>query len=164
MWEVPLNSIAFPIVVTAALGLLGIALGYALRAFLGRWRFATTTLIVLTLIPWFLHHGLILQHEVVPVEATLIGPAIVALLVTGAVFLLGWAKLLIAILPATAFCVSWYITIPMVGDALPPNDRVLYDNVPTVWLAMWTAGATVLLLTYALPYSVERSIVQRDVE
>jgi hypothetical protein len=120
--------------------------------------------LVLTLIPWFLHHQLIIEHEVVSVEAALIGPGVVALSAMGALFLGGWARLLVALLPAAAFLVSWYITIPVMMAVLPASDRVLHDNMPTIWLAMWTIGATVVLVAYALPSSEAKSIVQGNVE
>ena len=69
--------------------------------------------LVLTLVPWFLHHQLIIQHEVVSAEVAFIGPAVVALSAMGALFLGGWARLLVALLPVAAFLVSWYITIQL---------------------------------------------------
>ena len=159
-----MNTIAFPVIVTAVLGLLCLGLGYGLRALIGQPRILTAAVLVLALIPWFLHHQLILEHEVVLGKAAFIGPGIVVLTAMGALFQRGWARLLVAFIPVAAFIVSWYITIPMVSDVFPPNDRVLYDNMHTIWLAIWTVGATVLLLAYALPYSVARSLVQREVE
>ncbi len=134
-------------------------LGYGLRMLVGQPRIATATVLVLTLIPWFLHHQLILEYDVVIGRAAYIGPGIAALTVTGALFLGGWARLLVAFIPAAAFILSWYVTIPMVSDNLPPDNKVLYDNMRTIWLAVWTAGATMLLLAYALPISGARSTV-----
>ncbi len=162
--EIPLNTIAFPIIVTAVLGLLGLGLGYGLCKLIGQPRILTAAVLVLTLIPWFLHHRLIINHDVVSVEAALLGPGVVALSTMGALFLGGRARLLVVLLPVAAFLVSWYITIPVMMAVLPPSDRVLNDNIPTIWLAMWTIGATVFLVAYALPSSEARSNVQGNVE
>ncbi len=135
-----------------------------MRKLIGQPKILTATVLVFTLIPWFLHHKLIIEHEVVSVEAAYVGPGIVMLTVTGALFLGGWARLMVAFIPVAAFLVSWYITIPVMMAVLPPSERVLDDNMPTIWLAMWTASATALLLAYALPISKARSPVHRDIE
>ena len=135
-----------------------------MRKLNGQPRILTAAVLVLTLIPWFLHHQLIIEHEVASIEAALIGPGVVALSAMGALFLGGWARLLVAFFPVAAFLVSWYITIPVMMAVLPPGDRVLDDNMPTIWLAMWTIGATVFLVAYALPSSEARSNVQGNVE
>jgi len=134
-------------------------LGFGLRMLVGQPRIATVAVLVLTLIPWFLHHQLVLEYGVVVGRAAYIGPGIVALTVTGALFLGGWARLLVAFIPAAAFVISWYVTIPMVSDILPPGNLILYDNMRTIWLTIWTAGATMFLLAYALLTSGAKSTV-----
>ncbi len=96
--------------------------------------------------------------------AAYVGPGLVMLTVTGALFLGGWARLMVAFIPVAAFIVSWYVTIPMVSDVLPPDDVALYDNMHAIWLAIWTAGATAMLVTYALPIANERLLVHRNIE
>ncbi len=135
-----------------------------MRKLIGQPKILTAAVLVFTLIPWFLHHQLIIEHEVVSVEAAFIGPAVVALSAIGALFLGGWARLLVALLPMAAFLVSWYVTIPVMMAVLPPGERVLDDNMPMIWLAMWTIGATVFLVAYVLPSSKARSNIQGNVE
>ena len=161
-----MNTLVFPIVVTAVLGLAGLGLGFLLsRAVIGR-RSRLLTLIVLAvaLLPWFQHHRLILAHEIVPLGAMVTGPIVVAAMAVGALFPKGWWRLLIALVPGLAFCVSWYLTIPMMAAALPRYEQVLYDNIPSIWLAIWTMGATVFLLAYAWPFSQPKSTDRNAIE
>lgn len=126
-------------------------LGYGMRTLIGQPKVLTATLLVLTLIPWFKYHQLILRQDVAVGIATYIGPGIVMLTIIGALFLEGRARLTAAFIPVAAFLVTRYVTIPMVIDVLPPDEPVLYDNMRTIWPAMWTVGATALLLAYAWP-------------
>ena len=151
-------------VVVLILSGFGVGMGYGLRVFLPQTRLLFTLVVSAALVPWFLHHQLIIEHEVVSVEAAFIGPVVVALSAMGALFLGGWARLLVALLPVAAFLVSWYITVPVMMAVLPPRERVLDDNMPTIWLAMWTIGATVFLVAYAWPSSKARLNIQCNVE
>ena len=135
-----------------------------MRKLIGHPKVLTAAALVITLLPWFSHHKLIIQHEVVSIQAALIGPGVVALLAISTLFLAGWARLLIALLPVIAFLVSWYITIPITMAVLPQHELVLSDNMHTIWLAMWTIGATVFLAAYALPSSEGKLNVQWKAE
>ncbi len=146
-----LNSIAFPIFVSAALGLIGMGLGCALHNLIGRPKIAVAALLVLALIPWFLHHRLLVESDVDVGIVAYFGPGIMAFAVAAAPFLDGRARLLIASIPAIGFGATWNITIPSIVELRPMNNLIPDDNMRTIWLAIWTIGTTFFLLAYALP-------------
>ena len=76
------------------LALFGLGLGYLLsRAAIARnSKILTAVAFVATLFPWFQHHQLILEHEGATTGATVTGPAVVALMAIGGLFLGGWER------------------------------------------------------------------------
>lgn len=155
-----LNSICFPITVMGVLCALGIGAGYAVRFALGPSRAGSSLVIILSLIPWLKHHYWILgagggwlRDEFagsfsIPFSTSLAGPAIVTLAGVITVAVPGRLRQLIAAAPLLAFGVSWTVTIPLVARVAGVPAYPL-DNIPTIWLGIWTCAAMVFSFAYA---------------
>jgi len=143
---------------------LGAGIASGVRMLLGQSRVVAGILVAAMLIPWLTHHiwivrtandwyagGLGAQFST-PMEAIIVGPGLVLVLIALTLFMSGWYQLLAAAVPAVAFIVSWYLTFPIVIDAMP-DPAFPFDNIPTIWLAIWTIAASVFLLVYRWPRS-----------
>jgi hypothetical protein len=80
-----------------------------------------------------------------PILSVAVGPAIVLLVTAIAVLVAGRLRLLVVAVPAVAFFVTYNLTFRLVYGAVPGFH---FDNIPNIWLFMWTVGATILLATY----------------
>jgi hypothetical protein len=149
----------FPIVATATFFIGGVGGGILLRLGVGRHWAVLLPLAVLALVPWWGHHQEILGlakasgasvDELQKVQIA--GLAAVGALTVVFLALARKAPALAAAIPGSAFLVTWYITFPLALSAAP-SGSIGMDNVATVWLFIYSAGATGVLLAYWYPWS-----------
>jgi len=155
-----MSALAFPAAVLATWSILGLAIGYGMRRLLGQNRALLTLVLLGLLAPWIRHHLEITRQASaalsqalgpeteLPISAVTVGPVIVLLVVTIAVLIAGRLRFLVVAVPAAAFLVTYNLTFRLVYGAVPGFH---FDNIPNIWLFMWTVGATILLITYWRP-------------
>lgn len=155
-----MNALLFPLAVITIWSILGLGIGYGMRKLLGHNQLVLGLVLFGLLVPWMQHHLELtrqaaswLAHEAgrqmeLPLAAVATGPSIVVLVAAIAVAMSRRLGRLVAAVPAVAFYVTYYLTFPLVHNAAP---GFRFDNMPNIWLFMWTIGATILVLAYRWP-------------
>jgi len=156
-----MNALAFPAAVVAIWSTLALAVGYGLRRLLGKNRLVLALVLVGLLIPWSIHHFKHIQQgqfwlsqnsgsfNTLPSDTIIAGPVVVVLLVAVVVALSNRLGRIVAVVPVSAFYITYYLTFRLLSIAMAPGWYT--DNIPTIWLFMWTIGATIFLLAYWWP-------------
>ncbi len=86
----------------------------------------------------------------VSTTAALVGPIIVFLATAIVVATSEKLRYLVIGVPAIAFYTTYYLTFSLVFAEV---SGLNFDNVPNIWLFIWSVGATMLLAAYWLPKS-----------
>jgi hypothetical protein len=156
-----MNALAFPAAVVAIWSTLALAVGYGLRKLLGKNRLVLALVLVGLLVPWCMHHLKYIQKvqfwlsqnpgrfDTLPLETIIAGPIVVILLTAVAVAFSGRLGRIVAVVPVSAFYITYYLTFSLLSIAAAPG--WYGDNMPTIWLFMWSVGATILVLAYSWP-------------
>lgn len=128
-----------------------VTLAYIMRKKLGFRKSYLLVAHLLLLIPWVLHYVSFLE-----MANTDNLPAVIYAIPVGVLAVAGFLvhlstvfpKALNILIPGLAFLTTYYVIMP-IGYAATPHYK--FDNVPTIWLFVWTVVATLTLIAYLLP-------------
>ena len=153
-----MNAYVFPIFVIFVWSLIALATGYGLRKWFGQNALLLTVVLIFLLMPWWAHFQIYLNaaeqgwasssaaNETLP--GKYLGPALLSFLICISVTLRRYIRVLIPAIPYLAFLITWKLVFPTWRDVVPDYYE---DNMPSIWLAIWTIGATLLLVVYWWP-------------
>ena len=163
----------FPLIAAGCFFVVGLGVGYVFRWLFGQSRLVLALLLVGALTPWLMHHLAFLQvtsdtlasetmdRTDLPLEVVLLGPAVVLTAVITAIVVPNWLRLVAATMPGVAFLTTWFLTFRLAYHTIPscylPDHpmrhwcHIPFDNMATIWLWIFSVGATGGLLAYCWP-------------
>ena len=164
-----MNAITFITVAVAVLSSVGLIAGRLIGRFAAPNRVWLTCLLSASLLPWFQHHLEYIRQanywlekygsvNELQLSTMSLGPAIVLMLVFFAVANQKKIPFITVAVPGLVFCITYFFTFPLVIETVGFFN---FDNVPTIWLFIWCAGATIFFCSYMWQGSVVKKTMAK---